>query len=53
MDSAHTKTWVDFWFYVFDSIKTYILPVLGALLAGWIAPSPQSLIRKAKERVDG
>ncbi len=43
MDSTQTKTWVDFGFYVFDSIKTYILPVLGALLAGWLVPSPQSM----------
>jgi hypothetical protein len=51
MDSTITsnpKTWVDFGFYVFDSVKTYILPVLGGLLAGWVAPSPQSMIRKAK-----
>ncbi len=46
---AESKSWVDFAFHVFDSIKTYILPVLGGLLAGWIAPSPQSLLRRKKE----
>jgi hypothetical protein len=39
------KTWVDFGFYVFDSIKEYILPALGGALIGWITPSPQSIMK--------
>lgn len=50
MDSTHvTKTWVDLGFYVFDAAKGYLLPALGGLLAGWFAPSPQSMIRKMRE----
>lgn len=45
---AVAKTWVDFGFHVFDSIKPYILPVLGGMLAGWVAPSPQSMIKRKK-----
>lgn len=39
--AAHDpKTWVDFAFHVFDAVKAYLLPALGGLLTGWIAPSP-------------
>lgn len=51
MDTTLTtdpKSWVDFAFYVFDSVKTYILPVLGGLLAGWLAPTPKSMINRMK-----
>lgn len=45
---AEGKSWVDFAFHVFDSVKTYILPVLGGLLAGWLAPSPLGRRKKAE-----
>lgn len=52
MDSTLTtnpKTWVDFGFYVFDSVKTYLLPVLGGFVAGWLGvKKPGFMIRKAK-----
>jgi hypothetical protein len=47
MDSVIVhRTWVDFGFYVFDAVKGYILPALGGLLAGWIAPTPKSILQK-------
>lgn len=42
------KTWVDFGFYVFDSLKGYILPALGGALVGWVIPSPQAALRKLR-----
>lgn len=46
MDS--TKTWIDFGYHVFDTLAKYILPVLGGLLTGWIAPTPGTLIKRIK-----
>lgn len=46
--TSDPKTWVDFAFYVFDSIKGYILPVLGGALAGWLVPSPVKRKKKAE-----
>lgn len=48
MITTDPKTWVDFAFYVFSEVKTYILPVLGGLLAGWLAPSPLGRKKKAE-----